>query len=110
MSIIDTRLREANNYIRKGYDKLAISLIEDTLVKFPKNIRLKEKLKHISTNHSLKSFKNSYLLEDVNQVISLIEEKKYDLAYSKSRQILTNNNMFPLMSWKILYITSYVNF
>ena len=41
MSIIDTRLREANNYIRKGYDKLAISLIEDTLVKFPKNIRLK---------------------------------------------------------------------
>jgi len=91
MSIIDTRLREANNYIRKGYDKLAISLIEDTLVKFPKNIRLKEKLKHISTNHSLKSFKNSYLLEDVNQVISLIEEKKYDLAYSKSRQILTNN-------------------
>ena len=40
--MIDLQLKKDNNYVKNGETKLAKKLLEETLLEFPQNIRIRE--------------------------------------------------------------------
>ena len=40
--MIDLQLKKVDNYVKNGETKLAKKLLEDILLKFPQNIRIRE--------------------------------------------------------------------
>ena len=43
--MIDLQLKKVDNHVKNGETKLAKKLLEDILLKFPQNIRIRKKLK-----------------------------------------------------------------
>ena len=90
---IDTRLKKVDSHLQNGDDNQAISILENIFVKYPKNIRIIEKLKQVSYNKGLCKFREDpKLLGEVNHVLALIEEKQFQLAYNESRKILEDDS------------------
>ena len=86
--MIDLQLKKVDNYVKNGETKLAKKLLEDTLLKFPQNIRIREKLKNLVDGSNTQKPLNKNILEETNRIKMYLKDKKIDLALYEAHNLL----------------------
>ena len=86
--MIDLQLKKVDNYVKNGETKLAKKLLEDILLEFPQNIRIREKLKNLLEGSNTQKQLNKNILEEINRIKVCLQEKKIDLALKDAQKLL----------------------